>query len=368
MQVWKTAAVAVVLACLSVVPGASATEDRPGRQVARQLPNGPVLPFRFADPTITRYSGGYIVVGTGNRAPRAHAATIEGPWDVDGAALASVPRWATGPEVWAADIEYVKGRWLLYYSIPVSGIRTGGRCIGVAVAAGPLQPFVPYSSRPLVCSKKANTPRASDRGTSKSVIDPALFVDGKRKYLLYKTDDIPSMIRMVQLRPDGLRKKPRTESRQLVRSGGIIENPLIVRRGSRYTMITSEGPYAMCSYNTTWRRSKKLWSWSKAKRNVLLSSASTGTCGPGGADVVDTPQGSTMVFHGWVCNPEGNVCPDNYNTGLHNTDGQDLRAMYAARIAWTAGGAPVVTSFVNPPPPPPQDPEHPLPPDPTSSP
>src|SRR5690606_19493551 len=91
------------------------------------------------------------------------------------------------------------------------------------------------------------------------VIDPSVFrdVDGQR-YLLYKTDRMPSSIRLVPLSRNGRRVRTGAVSQELFRATGVVENPVMTRRGSRYVLLTSEGDFTTCDYRTTWRASTSL--------------------------------------------------------------------------------------------------------------
>ena len=61
--------------------------------------------------------------------------------------------------------------------------------------------------------------------------------------------------------------------------------------------------------------------------HVLMDQASTGLCGPGGADVVSGPGGPSRIFlHAWVCSPTNDPCEF---TGVV-TDPQRRRVVYAA--------------------------------------
>ena len=124
------------------------------------------------------------------------------------------------------------------------------------------------------------------------VIDPDYFKDKRgHQYLLYRTQGTPSSIRLVEL-PSSGRPEGNARSTELVRRGGVIENPAMLRRGRQYVLITSEGEFGECSYKTTFRRSVRLTDWSRAKRQVLVDTKKSGLCGPGGADWAADPAAS----------------------------------------------------------------------------
>jgi hypothetical protein len=342
----------------------------------RVLGAQPVLSYRgFADPTVARYAGGWVGISTGPAAPRAMASAPGGPWQNIPSALTVLPTWAISGRIWAADLVQVNGLWLLYFSAEVAGLGLDGRCIGVATAADPTQTFVP-DERPLVCPKGAAAPGAYDkikrrgRDMPKSgVIDPDFFKDrGGHQYLLYRTQSTPSSIRMVELpasgRPDGSAR-----SIEVVRRGGVIENPSMLRRGRQYVLITSEGEFGDCNYKTTFRRSSKLTDWSGAKRQVLVDSKKSGLCGAGGADLGRGASGEPLLFfHAWTCPALAGNCP-----GGHNYDREPLydarRSLFAGVLRFTGRQSPRIQSYVAPilPPPPPTETPTPSPTDPTST-
>jgi hypothetical protein len=125
-----------------------------------------------------------------------------------------------------------------------------------------------------------------------------------------------------------------------VRSHGIIENPVVVRRGGRWLLITSEGDFAGCGYRTTWRSSRDLRRWSRPR--LLLGGRSSRLCGPGGADVVHTGGRTMLYFHAWVCQGGTRPCPSWFRVRRH---AGGVRGLYAARLE--VGHRVRVTGFVH---------------------
>ena len=336
----------------------------------RVLGAQPVLSYRgAADPTVARYAGGWVAVSTGPGAPRALAPQPGGPWQNIPSALTVQPSWAISGRYWASDLVEVNGIWLLYFSAEVAGLGLDGRCIGVATATDPTGAFVP-DEKPLVCPRQAAAPPAYDKIKRRDrdmpkggVIDPDYFKDrGGHQYLLYRTQGTPSSIRLVELPGSGL-PAGHARSTELVRRGGVIENPTLVRRGRQYVLVTSEGEFGECSYKTTFRRSVRLTDWSRAKRQVLVDSRKSGLCGPGGADVGRGANGETLLyFHAWTCPALAGNCP-----GGHNYDRENLfdarRSLFAGVLRFTSRQSPRISAYVTPilPPPPPPPTETPTP-------
>ena len=310
----------------------------------------PVHNASFADPAVVRAGRTLVAFSTGADVPLASTRGPRGPWRPGTATLPRRPAWASANgDIWAVDVARVRDRWLLYYAAPVPGIVAQGRCIGVAASRRVTGPFRTVGDRPLVCPAYADTPPALDRLLPRDrtlpragVIDPSYVRDSTGAYLVYKTDRIPSSVRILPLASNGTRVRPGSRSRELLRSPGVIENPVLVRRPYGYALLVSVGDYTRCSYRTDWYRSERLLDWSAATHGVLLDRRRTGLCGAGGADLLDRRGTGLMVLHGWTCFGTARPCPP--GKWDRNRRARAVRALYAARLAWR-DGAPYVAGW-----------------------
>jgi hypothetical protein len=217
------------------------------------------------------------------------------------------------------------------------------RCIGVAASRSATGRFRPVSRRPLVCPPSARVPRAEDRVLDRrrtrptyptiGAIDPSLFIDHGRVFLLYKTDGMPSSIRLLRLQANGLHARGR--SRGLLAARGVLENPVMVRRGRWLYLLMSEGDFSRCSYSTVWRRSRSIRRWRHRPQRTLLARRSTGLCGPGGADVVVDRRAVRLYFHAWTCRGTGRPCADPFHLSARELDRRPVRLLYGARLRFT---------------------------------
>ncbi len=334
----STAGVAAVLALTT--PGQHATAAAP---VPRPVyaPTGGA-----ADPGVVRDGNDYYAFMTGGLAHVAHAGNPRGPWVAGPDALSRWPDWASGKgAVWAPDAVHTPAGWVLYYALQATGFA-GQRCIGTAVAEHPAGPYEPAAT-PLICPILGGEDPVADRpDLSAGVIDPSPFqaADGQR-YLTYKTQKTPGTLRMFPLSADGLHGRGEV-SHELLRHVDSIENPVMVQRGDWYVLFASANWYDQCRYSTVWRRSKDLWSFADKTEHVLMDQASTGLCGPGGADVVSGPGGPSRIFlHAWVCSPTNDPCQFD---GVV-TDPQRRRVVYGGVLDWGHDGAsPTVPTFLPP--------------------
>ena len=288
----------------------------------------PVSTASMADPGVVLYGKTFYAFTTGGGLQQATAPTAGGPWTTPKNVLfrTALPAWIdTSAATWAPDmIRVASGEYVVYFS---SGLNHGAgtpagsdapagnaRCIGSARSSSPTGPFV-VDAHPVVClpGYGAADPMTADPGNrmrGQGVIDPSpaqVTINGARElFLVYKTQGTsPSTIRMVRLSDqDG--STVLGASHQLLASTGdtqadTLEGPSLVQNGSWFILFIAHGNYATCGYSTQWYRSQHIWAWSNSPTS-LLTSASTGLCGPGGADVTGSQIAGQhrIFFHGWV--------------------------------------------------------------------
>ncbi|QIK75057.1 family 43 glycosylhydrolase [Nocardioides piscis] len=335
---------AVVVALAVALIGTPALAERAPR---------PVLDTNFADPAVTVRGDGFVGFSTGSLVPSSHSDRPGASWQRAGSALVRLPSWAHADgDVWASDIARVQGWWVLYFAAPVRGIGEYGRCIGVARSRSAVTGFRPVGGQPLVCPSYVSTPPAEDQvpitlpGLPRAgVIDPSLVVVEGRPHLAYKTDRLPSSIRLLPLSASGLHAA--APSVELFRHDGVLENPVLIERPAGWVVLLSQGDFTRCSYRTVWRRSTDLLDWSAATSGVLLDQSS-GLCGPGGADVTPLPRSRRLrlYFHAWTCHGRSTPCDPDIHRDRVRRRSQAIRPMYAAELDWV-DGVPVVASFLS---------------------
>ncbi|MFT7839794.1 glycoside hydrolase family 43 protein [Saccharothrix sp. BKS2] len=327
----------VVSAFVLVTPPATAAGPSPV-----YAPEGSV-----ADPGVLRVNGEFYVFSTAGNGRVSRGDTANGPWRQVGPAvdLSDPPSWVdTGQAVWAPDAWRTSAGWVLYYSAAARGFG-GQRCIGAATSDQAGGPYTPVGDTPLVCPGGRHDGEDTVPGrpvAGAGVIDPSPFVDGEgRRFLLYKTQQTPSSLRMLRLGDGGLHWTG-NPSGELLRRDGIVENPVMVQRGSEYVLFASRYGYHNCSYATVWLRSRDKWDFAGATEHALTTTAGTGICGPGGADVTPSLDGGWRIFlHGWVCGAGTAPC-----TTAQIENGADRRrALYAAILHWGSGATPSVGAF-----------------------
>ena len=124
------------------------------------------------DPSVVKTTTDYVVIATGAKVNRALSKNGK-VWKWHSSALGALPAWAkrNGGDIWAADMERIGSRYVLYFSAPVKGRTGSSRCIGAATASSATGTFVPAAGPPLVCPSWFTTAPAQDRIIDKSVLD-----------------------------------------------------------------------------------------------------------------------------------------------------------------------------------------------------
>jgi hypothetical protein len=186
--------------------------------------------------------------------------------------------------IWAPGVAKIGSYWYAYYSVRMTsnppGFPFGRHCLSVAKAATPIGPFRDISgSGPIYCDSSSAHPGGS--------IDPFPFVDpaSGQAYLLWKASGKPhvrpSALKSVPVGTNGLPMPGRTPVTLLTtREGGwegyTIENPSMIRYGSRYYLFYSgnnSNPrdsdgyskyatgYAICKYGARAACSRQTVTW-----------------------------------------------------------------------------------------------------------
>ena len=159
-------------------------------------------------------------------------------WEMVGAAFTEEdkPSWEPDGALWAPDLSYVDGRYVLFYAMGVWGDHDRSAS-GVAVSDYPTGPFKDLG---MIVSME-NT------GVGNS-IDPNFFEDTDgRKYLYWGSLRHPtdkeagrkSGIHVIELTDDGLSLKPGSEPVKV--AGDRMEGVYVHKRGKYYYLFASEG-------------------------------------------------------------------------------------------------------------------------------
>jgi beta-xylosidase len=293
-------------------------------------------PLTGADPGVMHVTGGadagwYVYSTGGNSINVAKAGTVTGPYSSPAVTLVPQAWFETaspGPrdpshDLWAPSVFAAGGHYVMYFAAYDSGHKQ--RCVGVAEAAHPLGPFTVVPGTSPICAPKA----ANYQGKTAEAIDPSFYrAPSGQRYLLFKAgtaDRHNVAIWSYKMQANGEKRESGTP-RVVLRAkgpglGNAIENPELIGHGGMLYLFVSANYYGNCSYRTDVYSASSITAFTNSQTPVhLLTHASTGKCGPGGASV--TTNGATIVYHAWQDNqPSTNIRDD-----------------YTAKLTWTASG------------------------------
>jgi arabinan endo-1,5-alpha-L-arabinosidase len=299
----------------------------------------------YADPSVIRGKDGYWYtyatsdpLRVGGKHGLMHMARTRdwSRWDYLGTVFTEEtrPRWAEPyAGLWAPEIRYVAGRYLLYYTVSDTILKPGGGdfAIGVATAPTPSGPWT-AGDDPVVA------PRAAPHGGWWWTIDPAGFTDVDGQQYLYFGSYFGGLW-ATRMSPDGLRA---TGEPVQVAIDNRYEGSFVVRRDGWYYLMTSvanccAGPTT--GYSVFAGRSRSpLGPFVDAEGTSLMASRVGGTTvltqngnrfvGVGHHAVVTDGEGADfIVYHGI----------DRGKPWLNEPFGINRRPMLVDRLDWVDG-------------------------------
>ncbi len=210
-----------------------------------------------------------------------------------------------------------KATWVAAYSVPHA---SGTRCLSLARSRSPLGAFVDSSVRPLLCGPL---------GT----IDPQIFNDGGRFWLLYKVEGSPDRIWVRRLNNSASGFAPGTRAWPLMApkmawEGQVVENPAMIRFRKKLYLFYSGNGYGSPRYTTGYAICKKVTGPCKRASRLLMSGPYLS--GPGGATpFVDRAGHLRLAYHAWKA---GNVGYPSSDACLTSSAGCAQRRMYVATL------------------------------------
>lgn len=254
----------------------------------------------FADPDILAVDGGYVGFSSDTRGVNVQFATSDDldRWDVSlEDALPHLPDWASRGRTWAPDVSALPGGGYVLYFV-AAHTASDKQCIGAATSATPTGPYRAVDGEPLVCTL--------DEG---GAIDPSAFTDDDGiRYLIWKNDGnccaMDTWIQLAPLTADGVQLAgPATKLFRQTEDweGQLVEAPVLLKHEGTYLVFYSANDYASEDYAIGVASAPAITGpYLKQPTPVLSSESSDGRyIGPGGQDIISTPDGDRMVFHGW---------------------------------------------------------------------
>ncbi|NDV94492.1 arabinan endo-1,5-alpha-L-arabinosidase [Dysgonomonas sp. 521] len=270
--------------------------------------HNPVVALSLPDPTIVKAQDGlfYLYATEDTRNTPIYKSDNLVDWTFAGTAFTDATRPTFEPNggLWAPDINYINGKYVLYYSMSVwGGEWTCG--IGAAVADKPEGPF----------TDKGMLFRSNEIGVQNS-IDQFYIKEGGKKYLFWGSF---RGIYYIEMSDDGLSVKPDAEKKQI--AGTAFEGTYIHKKGDYYYMFASIGTCcegANSTYELVVGRSKSLFGpyVDKTGKDMMdngytvVIGKSTRFAGNGHcSEIVQDKAGNDWIFYHGVDlnNPQGRV-------------------------------------------------------------
>lgn len=274
----------------------------------RNIYKNPVVDYSLPDPTIIKADDGYFYLYATEdiRNTPIHRSKNLVNWEMTGTAFTdeSRPTFEPNGGLWAPDINYINGKYVLYYSMSVwGGEWTCG--VGIATSDKPEGPFTDHGK----------LFRSNEIGVQNS-IDQFYIEDDGKKYLFWGSF---RGIYVIELSDDGLSIKPDAEKQQI--AGTAYEAVYIHKRNGYYYMFASIGSCCeglKSTYTTVVGRSKELFGPYLDKEDRLmmenhheiLIQKNEKFVGTGhNSEIVQDAKGDDWMFYHAVSvdNPQGRV-------------------------------------------------------------
>ena len=268
----------------------------------------PVINYSLPDPTIIKANDGYFYhyATEDIRNTPIHKSKNLIDWELVGTAFTNETRPTFEPRggLWAPDINYINGKYVLYYSMSVwGGEWTCG--IGVATSDKPEGPFTDHGK----------LFRSNEIAVQNS-IDQFYIEENGRKYLFWGSF---RGIYAIELSDDGLSLKAGAEKKQI--AGTAYEGVYIHKRNGYYYMFASIGSCCeglKSTYTTVVGRSDNLFGPYLDKqgrsmmdnRHEILIGKNDKFVGTGhNSEIVQDKKGQDWIFYHGVSvdNPKGRV-------------------------------------------------------------
>ena len=316
MNCFKLFTIVLSLTCLSCTVKAGSSDTY----------QNPIIRYSLPDPTIIKAADGFFYIYATedtHNVPISRSKNLVN-WVYAGTAFNDRTRpmdFVPNGGIWAPDINYVDGQYVLYYSKSEWG-KTWECGIGVAVSDRPNGGF--HDAHKLFISSEVNI---------ENCIDPFFIQEDGRNYLFWGSfHDIYG----VELTADGLSIKEGCTPQKI--AGGLIEATMIVKHAGFFYLIGSAGSCcegAKSTYRLVVARSRSLFGpyVDRQGRSAIgdnfstLLTKSSHVFGPGHcSEFVTDDAGQTWVLY----------------HGFQASDVEAGRVVYLDKIEWGSDGWPTI--------------------------
>jgi hypothetical protein len=294
--VGAVALVGTVVVVATRAPGSAALTPSPRRQVG-----GAVYRGDFPDPSVLVVGGRYYAYST--QSGPFHIQVITSgdltKWSAPEEALPVLPSWSRPGYTWAPSVaQDPGGGYEMFFAARDRAL--GIQCIGRAVSASPLGPFVDPSSQPFLCQEALG-----------GSIDPYVLVVGGSSYLVWKSDGANGALQQVwsaQLADgdDALVGQPSLLlSATAPWENGVVEGPAMVVTGNGIFLFFSGNRWSTSAYSIgVVGCDSPLGPCANGLSPQAVSTVS-GVSGPGGPTFFTADDGQVvMAFAAWSGAPD----------------------------------------------------------------
>lgn len=223
----KMTCIFIAMAAVAVLSGCRDAEEEKGPVFGGRSETtyqNPVYRADVPDPSVIRARNGkYYVYGT-------TGTVLSSPdlveWTDEGKVFPTgeTPSWLSGGAVWACDINYVNGCYVLFYALSKWG-EEHKNGIGVATSLTPEGPF-----------RDTGALFTSDEIGVQNSIDPCYFEEDGRKYLAWGSFH---GIFLAELTENGLRLSKTPDLRRI--AGDAFEGAMLFKKDGKYYLFASIG-------------------------------------------------------------------------------------------------------------------------------
>lgn len=287
---------------------------------AKETYTNPIINRSLPDPTVLRDADGtYWLYATEDiHNTPIYRSTNLVDWEFMGTAFtdSSRPKMVSGGGIWAPEINYINGKYVLYYSKSVwGGTWTCG--IGAATSDHPAGPFTDHGKLFI-----------SDEIGVENSIDQFFYSEDGHNYLFWGSFH---GIYAIELTEDGLSVKEGAQKVQV--ASGFMEGTCVVKRGDFYYLIGSNGSCcegANSTYKVVVNRSRNLLGpYTNRNRasalkgnysNMLIGSSKVVGPGHNSRFVQDDAGQDWIIYHGYL-----------------RSDPDNGRVTFMDPIVWTNG-------------------------------
>jgi Glycosyl hydrolases family 43 len=323
LAILRSAAALAVMAGALAIPASAIAQTSAVQAPAAKAPSTQTLArVNLADPGFSEFNGKFYIYGTGEKFPVATSVKWNGPYKGQGTVLAAQPKWlgscpTFGNAEWAPQVFRSQNTYVMYYTACDGGVRPLANCVGIATSSSPASGFRPVGKP--VCA-----PSSQEAGSE--AIDPSPYQVAGRRYTLFKTSYKNAnawTIWAVGMNSSGTAVDG--TPRALIRPGSITEAPFALNHGGKVWLFVARNSFSSCAYSTDVYVANGL-TGSYKRVGSLLSQATTGLCGPGGASLTWTGNTYYIAYHAWE----------------NGTPKSNTRTTYVAELGWRANGDPYV--------------------------